>query len=477
MATHDYIHLCKFADHDLPDGLLDAILKDHTSCAGIAIPGLGEGHLNTFLQAEGTNTKDVQELLAGHKDKACVLSFCKGPSPFPADDVQPFVALFNDEGETTMSCFVSGKSFAPRAKGGDASPERQIYTKLVLPQILKAAKLQEDDADATWQDMATDESLKDVMDMIAGDGGIITIVTNSGIHSWGEGITDYEFGWCTDPCGWSAEAKKPEPAKISGFGKSAKPTGTTGAEKPEGLKPPPKTEASQVSLQSTTNEKGTTSDDGVENVDWAWWAPPSAWTKDQKRKAYAEADRLDGQKGIVPQGYKDCPKIKVRLKKVVKSLQELPKPAAKEVVSSNTQVTDEVLPVIPPKQKEYIQNRFVKNGHVQATISQGKKIIDPKRIAKLCNEEWPSYIESGGIDDIRECLYYTDAERSDLVKNAPDAAAVLIKDLSYLAYNLLKEKNQLEIKVATPEQSEAKKPEVKVVAPVKKAASGFGKRT
>jgi hypothetical protein len=468
MATHDYTHLCKFADHDLPDGLLDAILKDHTSCAGVAIPGGGDEYLWTFLQAEGTNTKDVQELLANYKDKACVLSFCKGPTPFPQDDVQPFVALFDSEGNTTMSCCISGKSFASRAKGGDEAPERQIYNKLVLPQILKAAKLQEDDAEATWQDMATDESLKDVMDMIAGDGGIITIVTNSGIHSWGEGITDYEFGWCTDPCGWTAEVKKPEPKKagISGFGK-----------RPEGLKPEPKTATSQVSLPDTKVEEATASDDGVENVDWAWWAPPSAWTKDQKRKAYAEADRLDGTKGIVPQGYKDCPKIKVRLKKVVKSLQDIPKPVQPEVVSSNT-VTDEALPVISPKSKAYIQNRFVKNGHVQATISEGKKIIDPKRIAKLCNEEWASYIEAGGIDDLRECMYYTDAERSDLVRNAPDAAIVLLKDLSYLAYNLLKETNKLEIKIAAPAETEKDKHvEAKeILKPVKAAVSGFGKR-
>lgn len=462
MANFEYVHIEKEKDKDLPNALLDAIFaKGFVSCAGVAIPGVvdeeGEEipYLGTFLQSEGTNTAAVQELLSGHKARRAVLSFGKFPKEFSEDIVQPYVALFDDEGRTTMSVFLSGKGFAAKAKAGaDGSPEYQVYNRLILPQILKAAKLHEDDAEKTFKDMAEDPAIAELMKMFYKDEGMITLCCNAGVISWGDAARhEFDGGWATDLCGF--EPGKPAASKKNPLSLKSTP------KQPEGLKAPAPTASAPVSLPGATDAPAAAADDD----EFEWACPPSSWTKDQKGRWYLEHNRwIDGKElpagqGIKPEGYKNCPKVKVKKKTIVdqtktgtvKSFSEIPK----EIISSNTKVTAEVLPVIPPKDKEYIAT-IIKRGHVQRTISEGKVILDPKR-AVATEEEWPAFIEAGGIEDLRITLAFTDEDRADMIKNAPLAAAVAWKDLSYAYYMLLKDLGRLDFKVAADTKAATEK--------------------
>lgn len=477
MAKYDYVHLCKFEGKDIPDALLDAVLKEHQSCAGVAIEGaVVEGtelpYLGTFLQAEGAVTKDVQALLSAHKDKKCYLSFGKFPKEFSEDNVQPYVALFDDEGNTTMAVFMGG-NFEEKAKA--ESPESsafQVYKRLVLPQILKASKNHEDEPGKAFEEMASDPAIAELMTMFYKDAGAITVVCNAGSVTWGEGMQHpFDFGWATNPCGYTEKKAEPEaPAKsksgfsLGGFKKTA-------AKEPEGFpKGSPtvskleaaKNSASTVSLPSTDNKP-------ADDDDYVWTSPPSAWTKDQKRKWYLTYNLVDG-KPILPDGYKNCPKVKVLKSMIdgspksqtVKAFNEIDKD--KVVTSSNTQVTTEALPIISPKSKKYLVDVFMKKGHVQKTISaEGKVIIDPKRAEEM-TADWPTFVEAGGMEDIRQTLSFTHEDRKDLLDNASDALLVLLQDTQLALYNVLKEHNQLDLKIATP-----------APAPAKKAALSFKK--
>lgn len=476
MAKFDYVHLCKFADKDLPDALLDAVLKEHQSCAGVAVLGAVDGYLGTFLQSEGTKTADVQTLLASHKDKNCFLSFGKFPKEFPEDNVQPFVALFDGEGNTTMGVFMSG-NFEEKAKAGtDKSAAFQIYQRLVLPQILKAAKNHEDDAEKTFEEMASDPTTAELMKMFYKDAGAITMVCNADMITWGEGMQHpFDFGWVTNPCGYTEKKAEPEvPAKskssfsLGGFKKPAEaktedfPKGSPSVESLAAAK----SSVSTVALPNDADELANNDEDFV------WTSPPSAWTKDQKRKWYLTYNILD-DKPVLPDGYKNCPKVKVRKSLIsgapttstVKDFKDIDKD--KVVTSSNTQVTAESLPVISPKSKKYLVDVFLKKGHVQKTISDGKVIIDPKRIEQL-EADWPTFVETGGMEDIRQTLTFTHEDRMDLLKNAPDALVVLLQDTQLALYKVLKEHNQLDLKIAA-------EPEVKPAAAPKKQLLSFKK--
>lgn len=477
MADYSFIHACRLAGKKFPEGFLDALMKDN-SCAGVAIiEGSrydvttvdGNDYLFTYLQNEPAMKTDVENLLAEYPDKDCILSFGKGPSPFPQDDVQPYVALFNTEGETTLAVFTSGKGFE-KYKSPNSS-QYEAFSKLILPHIITAGKTHDDAADETFTDLASNPTMATLMNMIAGEDGWITIVSNEGQNTWSGGTkrNDYDFGWTTDACGWTDKTTvKP---KATGFG---------GRPRPDGLKADPKTATSQVALQGATDEKTVANPDGVQGTDWDYWSPPSTWTKDQKRKAYANADRIDGTKGIVPDGYKDCPKIKIRLKKI----EEIPPPTPRpvEVVSSNVNtIVDDELPVISAKSMGYLKNTFAKKGHVQATMSQGKVIVDPKRIERMTNDEWPTFVEKAGIEgleDVKQALFYSNKERFDLITNTPDAAAALLGDVSLLAVQLLQQLDQIGTPAgaAAAAKHTAAKEILKPVVEAAKKASGFGKR-
>lgn len=468
MATYDSVVICKFAGKDIPDALLTAVLKDHKSCAGVAIIGANEDYLGTFLMSdqsdgyEACTTESVQHLLSQHSDKCAVLSFGNFPKKYDDDNVQPYVVLFDEEGQTTMSCYMAG-SYDKKAKAGtDKSPPYQVFERLILPQMLKASKANGDDISQTYKDVASDPALAELMKLMYEGEGLITLVCNEGLVTFGELAKGEDWGWASDFCGWKAVAEPVKPA-----GKSSNPLSF---KKPEGLAAEKPTATASVSLPGATNAKPATA--ATEDFDWA--APPSGWTKEQKRRWYLEYNIIDG-KGVVPDGYKNCPKVKVAKAQIagataIKDLKDIPKDKL-AATSSNGQVTSTVLPVISPKGKEYVKNVFVKQGHVQKTISEGKVIFDPKR-AKELEADWATFTEAGGLDDIRQTLGMSDEERADIIAKAPDAAAVLLKDTQYAYYKLLEELGRLDLKIAVPQEEPAPQ---RVAAGGKKNALSFKK--
>lgn len=445
MATYDTVVLCKFAGKDIPDALLTAVLKDHKSCAGVAIIGASEDYLGTFLTSEGSDgwevptTESVQNLLSQHKDKCALLALGNFPEKFDDDNVQPYVVLFDAEGNTTMSAFMAGVYDKKAKAGTDKAPSYQVFERLILPQMLKASKANNDDVKETYKDIASDPALAELMKLLPEGEGLITLVCNEGLVTFGDlaNTNKEDWGWASDFCGWKGVAEPVKPA-----GKASNPLSF---KKPDGLSPEKVTGSAPVSLPGATNAKPAAAD--AEDIEWA--APPSGWTKEQKRRWYLEYNLIDG-KGVVPDGYKNCPKVKIKKAQIagataIKDLKDIPK----DQIKTNGQVTATVLPVISPKSKEYIKNTFVKQGHVQKVIADGKIIFDPKR-AKELEADWVEFIEAGGLEDIRQTLGMSDEERADIIAKAPDAAAVLLKDTQYAYYKLLEEVGRLDIKVATP---------------------------
>lgn len=429
--------IVKPAKFDIPKGLLEAALKAYPSCAGIAIAAnpSDQDVVMTFLQSSSPPIAEVMKVLDQNTDTEVVLFLGNFPDKFTDKNIQPINVLFDADGKPTMVGFISGEIVA-KNKASDESPQLQFFNRYIVPHVTKAEKANGDDLSATFLDIHGDDVYADLMSTALDDSTVV-LFTNHGSITLGKKPNEFSWGWCTDACGYT-EAAKPQIAanKSSGFGANLRPAG---------LKTEPKTDTSQVSLPDadTAGKETAVDGPGLEGADWEWGAPPSSYTKNQKREFYQQAEIWDNSnkkyvKGVAPENYKDCPKVKIK-KGAIKSLQDIPKDHVKPVEPS---VTSEVLPVTSPKSIEWLKNNLSVRQHVQKTLNEGTVVIDPKR-AKRMEDEWPSFVESGGLKDLRIAMAFTSEDYADIIRETPDAALVLMEDLVLFMYNTLKQRNDL----------------------------------
>lgn len=448
----------KSSGKDLSKTFLEKALQAYPSCAGIAILSnpSEQDFINIFSQDSAPPVDEVENLLSGYTDNAAVLFFGNFPEKFSNKNLQPITVLFDNDGNPTMVGFIEGEVLA-KDKKSDESPQLQFFNRYIIPTVTRAEKENGDDLGETHKALASDESVADLLSN-ALDEATAILVSNYGVITFGKKGTEFPWGWATDDLGLATATEPQKGAgKTSGFGGNLA--------RPQGLQKEPKTETSQVSLQTPNDDKPVATDGpGLEGKDWEWASPPSSFTKNQKRNFYMEAEIWDsGRKewahGVAPENYKDCPKVKMR-KKPIKSLQDIPK----DVVTGDKQVTADVLPVVSPKSIEWLQKNLTVRQHVQKTLNEGVPVLDPKR-AKALEEHWPTFVETGGLKDLRTVLSFTHEDFADIIRETPDAALVLLEDLTMFMYNTLKQRNDLAIpasgKLTIGEKHELAKDELK----------------
>lgn len=464
-----------FADQELPEGLLDKALEAHSDIAGVAVvkqeddDGNELSYLGTYLTRDSTEVtaQQIGVFLDQNKNKERILFLGSMPDKAKDENMQPFVALFDDEGETTVAAFLLG-DFEKKAKDErEHSHSRQVFDRIICPLIAKTNKANEDDPGKAFSDLASDPSTPEFLNIVP-DTEVI-LVSNEGIASFGDlsSLNQFEWGHTSDLCGWEAPAAKKE-AK-TGFGNKRNPDTNV----------KPKTETSSVALpdKGKDGKPPVTQGPGAEGKDWKWYTAPSEHSKGQKEKDYMEQELWTDagwKKGIKPQNFKDSPRVRVRIKAaIIKDFKDIDPKAVK-----TADVTDEALPVISPNSKTYIRDTLNKRGHVQKTLNEGKVTLDPNRMKKLAEDEWPTFVEDAGMDKLEATMSYLHEDKIDMCKRAPDAAAKLIEDLQLALYNLdwKKRVKNNQLIFADPKDEE---PEEKVEEQVEEkqtGTGGFGKK-
>src|SRR5258705_1380788 len=257
--------------------------------------------------------------------------------------------------------------------------------------------------------------------MLGANGEMITFGRN-------EAEASFDWGTTSDTCGYGS--KKTVVEKVAdtvrrGMG-SGRLRGATAAASPSSSKVSEDADASGGSEA----EK--------------YHAPPLNATKQEKGQWY-----LDNNEGIIPPGYKSCPKILKMEHRQIKSLKDKKleqvavgkRPIADIVrvrrknggdktidAGKDKAVTTEVLPVVPPTQLKKLAE-FMKPPLVGKNINEGKSILDPERFVDM-EKKYSSFSEVAGLKGLEETFPWIFEAYVKLGKD------VGIEALALLAFNL-----------------------------------------
>ncbi len=432
--NHQGVIVTKLADQSMPDDFIEHMLKARPSTAGFAVAEIiGEnGIVKVDGSIEGDVTRDqVKAMQEDYKDSTCVFYFSIFPTGFSPNCAQPFIALEEDGADgADLVVFIEIDEASKPLPSSKNSPEFDTFMKFIKPALVRIWKSCNQDIVETMQEIATDPGLPDLIGMLYDkQATVLMLGANGEMITFGrnESEVSYDWGTASATCGYGD--KKTVVEKVAetvrrGMG-SGRLRGATAATSPG---------SSKVS-EDVANSGGSEAE--------KYHAPPLNATKQEKGQWY-----LDHNEGIIPPGYKTCPKILKLEFRQIKSLkdQKLEQVAAAkrpiaDVVpvrqkngdksidaAKGKAVTAEVLPVIPPTQLKKLAE-FMKTSLVGKNINEGKSILDPERFVDM-EKKYSSFPEVAGLKGLEETFPWLFEAYVKLGKD------VGIEALALLAFNL-----------------------------------------
>lgn len=426
------------AGQTVDDDFIIAVLEANQSFGGFAAAVEQDGSplLVTILNEGPTELADVKDVLEQYKDSTCLWHFGSVEGAFAQTDVQPFTVIEEVDGSPDVVMFMEGMF---EDKGGEA----EVAEKLVIPFLKRIWKGSADVAEF-MEELQTDNAIIDQMKLYYQGRASITILGSNGAQvTFGENalLTEYEWGWTSNPCGYKAEEIVVEPVVAAvperKFGNTKRVVSAAPVTSASG-----KTVAVEVKPSATTKVSvPPVAAKAAPDKPEMWGPGPECVTKNQIKQWY-----ITNNNGVVPDSYKNRPLVEKST--TLKSLAELKdRPIASvtpitqptkvdgtikkdEAVVASKEVSGDILPVASPKQKEWLQKTFLKRGSVQKTTSDGQTIIDPKRMAAT-EAKFTTFVEMAGLDSLKDVYHYTPEDRILLCKEAPETAAILIMNLTY----------------------------------------------
>jgi hypothetical protein len=470
------------ADQDMPDECIEHFLEKLPTGMGFAV-AVEDGERGT-IQIDGSLPEDdpvTLEQFKGvaddYKDTTRIFYFFKFPEKYHTDSQQPFPAI-EEEGNTQMVVFMDGNFDKKAASGSKFSPERDVFDKYIKPAIVRIWKGADKEIHQTMEEIATDPGFADMIGMFyEGQASVVLLASNGEMITFGENkdLKEYDWGWATNSLGFGEKSvgEKVVDAVTSaakrGFG-NRKVTGAAATASPT---------PSAIPRNVASNDK---------DEEHKYHAPPLNGTKAEKGQWY-----LDNNEGVIPPGYKTCPKIlkmEFRTLKDLKSLGKATDAAVKRPIAdvipvraptrgsqiknarateaSTAAVTTEVLPVIPPPQLKKLA-AFMKTDIVAKINNEGRNILDPERFVEL-EKKHSMFSEVAGLKGLEETFPWLFEAYVKLGSEVGiEALALLAFQLTISYQRFLAAEDGEEIN--TEEVNDAP-PEVK--AP--KRASGFSNR-
>lgn len=449
-------------DQQISEPYLEKLTKNNHNCFGLVMPSPHEkGKLLLSRVTEAMPLEGLKELQETFKAQPCLMFFGEYPKGYLQEDLQPFSVLRLNE-EDTMVAFLEGDFSNCIQKGSSHIPEffaaNQIQLKLDQMYRLTNHNLDKVVAELktgslTAKELSSLGLKRNVVAVMAANKDFSVRVFQKDNSDHG----NFPWGWTSNALGYKEgefpakeeqqstlsklipgiikfkpklKAQAPEPVKEPEVPFNPpfveKPVVEEPAKEPEVKKPPKQKLSSKIKQVSSTKpieatkskEELKTSTTQRESI---YYSAPMTMSNNQKRQDYLE------KVGYCPQGYKRSPKVEVPENflhlhidpKDLKSLKTVVAVKQKQA-EENKGVTDEILPLIPPKQVEPVTEVLLK-----ALDSNSNRISDPE---KMQDEEtkYPSFAEVYGLKDIGELKNLRYEAYRDIALKGPDAAGVLL---------------------------------------------------
>lgn len=375
----------------VPDAYLELAAKENPTAWGFAIV-TPDG----LITNSGDSTIDlevVRDTFNDYNEQDFYLFLANSESAINMDDVSPHWLVEKDE-VPLLVCFIEGK-FPGFAKSGSSHPSEYHFLKdHVEPKINDLWELCDGNLDKLMG-FIEKKKFGDELIAHANPRGYVTFVAANGkafTHGTGEGAAEFKWGWASQNYGYGEDAPKAQPAKRSLFPQK---TVSTVREKhvPPGTPVSPPTEtatgASVIKNLGVRPERPRATDSRADRKTFC-----------QRRIGYCpegwDKKGADGQYPSINVYYDKLTNQTVfnnEIKKLgidavgLPPLNNPPRAGGKDVEPNNIHgnerpngpaVTDAVLPIIPPKSREYAHDLLRKEDIKKLIAENGDPISDPK---------------------------------------------------------------------------------------------------
>lgn len=445
MTKHTGTFCAVLAGQDAPDDFFEKMIEEFPSVTGFA--AAEGGVLKVDGVSDGSVTlEQIKEICEDYKDTTCFFHFGKFPDKFNENSCQPFTLV-----DENVVVFMDG-NFEEKAISKDTlSPEFDVFTKYLKPNILRIWKGAGGDVAEFMQELTTDPTIPDLINTwYKGRASVCILASNGEFVTFGENAlySEWDWGWSTNPgtYGKKTVVEQATATVKRGFGNARRAV------------------ASVTAGQSKVPATGPTATSDADK----YHAPSPKLSKAEKTAWYVE-----NNEGVVPPGYKDCPKIlKMEFRpiktlndpKVASSVAANRRPIAEVVPARGKAVTSEVIPVLSPAQLGKLKT------FAGTQTTEGRKILDPKRLQEM-EKEFATFCEQAGLNGLEDTFHWTYEGLIKLGKDVGiEALALLCDNYSYAYQELLAE-------APVEEQEEVEEKEVveqPVVQPARRG--GFSNR-
>jgi len=415
-----------------PQEAVEKLLDEHKSMIGFAsaltVENPGEEDqqvLEIIIESEEMPPiAEVMKQLESYKGDLCLLTFGDFPKEWDGESEQPFVILRADptdeDSDPVLIACIDGSFPAHSTDGADGAAVIADILRGTLGRFLTTAE----NMTELVESIQTDPAIPRLIKGLYKDRASITLLAENGaIWTWGENPqrAEFDWGWMSQSHGYGQKSvvqKATDAVRTFGSGRRGK--GST------------KTETSAGSLQPATQEQtavhassGKTGDAG--DAAYIMVAAPKDWTKDEKRTFYKQLNN-----GLVPQGYKDSPQIKILRtvwdKYSKANAAKLKVIADVEPVEPVTSGKVEVIPKASPAELKLHKDVFMKRPTLVKITNEGRGIIDPKRSQEM-EKEYATYPELAGLKSLLDVFAYSNEDILDLIQKTPTIAMILMGNL------------------------------------------------
>ena len=453
---------------ELPEPYLDRVLEHNKSAVGAAFADRGE----LLLSSVANTTVDKIKKTALETDKAfrdypLLFSFFNHTSALLDEDKQPHVLLRNDKNDPIVAAFLEGDFSNMEQADSSHSDEYEAVQELIIPKFEKMFKEAGGKVDQ-FMGMLQDKLVKREMQTLFNKGSITIIACTGEIVTFAKGSDNKEFpwGWTTNSYGYerptAEELKKPEPKSAAQSKLDKIKAALADVEDEDEDEDTEEDEAAQGAVAADVAAKSEaapkTSKISDSDYEIVMLAPPASETSNNRikkwyRKHYGSTPNNWSDKPAVPvrrlraKGEAPKPPVEVAGKTDTRipveatkpkdtSVQHIPSAAAD---AKSEQVTDEVLPVIPPREKKWVNDTFL----AEAIDDKSQEIVDPKEYQAF-EEKYPTFAQAFNLDNLHKTFGISFENLLRLVKEAPVAAAVLLFNYrtGYMQYQADKAKQQ-----------------------------------
>lgn len=461
--------LIKKKDHVIPEAYLSKVLAEYPTAIGAASVDSG-----AVWVSKGKGPVDLdafKKIVEDMKDRRVIFSFTKNNSEIQPDDMQPFSILRRpdakdtDDGmsEHSLVAFVNGSFPNFEKTGSTTPPEAFMAREHITDLFMEWCEKNDDDLDKVFENLKTPNAHTKMLIAAVGDVQMTIVGANDKVFSFERGnpLISFDWGTVNDALGY---ADKPpvvqapvKPARVGLFQRGT--PKQTAAEKPPAPIAAPPT-ATKVPDAAGLPAGVTVDASGV------YWArcPMKNPTRQQARDWYEK------HAGFKPDGYKDCPNVKLDRKNTqIEGLRLVEQPAAVPEASKatgpkvppiastepikqpvvETVGESSIQPVMTDDQKLAVM-QFMDQDFIKKTIgSNGQLMVNPQEIptfeGKLLTFEEQTNVK------LSDTIGLTYQHLVDMARNwSIEALAIYALDWRRKALNMEKKLNEITTKKSEP---------------------------